>query len=271
MGRRKGLVLAGGAAIVALCVLASCAGGDDTTDVATPTDSQATTTSATSETTAPGSSDGVGTTTTAPAEAGTSTVAQARGDAIGVWRTPNGDDPPAHTLRKADEPNHQVVMLVKQQFGGNWLEVYLPAAPPGSTGWVRVRDVRLSRHRFRIEVSRSAHTLTVYAGDVSALETPVAIGPDAPQPTQGLYIKSLLEPANQTGPYGRYAYGLSGSPTSVDAFATGSGLVGIHGTNAPGTLGHDASRGSMAIGADDLNRLVSSIGLPLGTPVEIVR
>jgi hypothetical protein len=264
--RRKGLAVAGSAAIAVLVTLAACAGDDDAPDVATPSDSRA---SETTETTAasgdPGSTD-----TTAPDE-DTSLVGLARGDSIGVWTTPNEDVRSDRTLRASDEPNGQIVMLVKQELGPTWLEVYLPTAPPGSTGWVQRSDVTLSRHRFRIEIARSTHTLTVYAGEVSALETPVAIGPDAPEAAAGLYIKSLLEPADADGPYGRYAYGLSGSSSRTDAFRSGSGLVAIHGTENQSTLGQDVARGSLAIGAEDLNRLVSSIGLPLGTPVEIGR
>jgi hypothetical protein len=264
--RRKGLAVAGSATIAVLLTLAACAGDDDAPDVATPRDSRATET--TDTTAGPGDPD-TGDATTP--EEGTSLVGLARGDSIGVWTTPNEDVRPDRTLRASDEPNGQIVMLVKQELGPTWLEVYLPTAPPGSTGWVQRSDLTLSRHRFRIEVARSTHTLTVYAGEVSALEAPVAIGPDAPEPSVGLYIKSLLEPADADGPYGRYAYGLSGSASRTDAFQSGSGLVAVHGTGDESTLGQDVTRGSLAIGAEDLNRLVSSIGLPLGTPVDIVR
>jgi hypothetical protein len=119
-------------------------------------------------------------------------------------------------------------------------------------------------------VARSSHTLTVYAGDVSALETPVAIGPDAPQPTDGLFIKELIQAPDPAGPYGRYAYGLSGSSSRAEDFEATAGVVAIHGTNDEGSLGQDMSQGSLAIAGRELDRLVSSIGLPLGTPVAIV-
>jgi hypothetical protein len=260
--RRKGLAVAGSAAAVALLALGACAGDDDEPDVATPSESRSTETTAESEPS--------GATDASAPEEGTSLVGLAKGDSISVWTTPNDADEPARALRAADEPNGQIVMLVKQELGPTWLEVYLPTAPPGSSGWVRRRDLDLSRHRFRIEVARSTHTLTVYAGEVPALDTPVAIGPDAPQPATGLYIKSLLEPADATGPYGRYAYGLSGASSRAENFESGSGLVAIHGAGDSSTLGRDAGSGSLAIAGDELNRLVSSIGLPLGTPVEIV-
>ncbi|HEY8527344.1 MAG TPA: L,D-transpeptidase [Acidimicrobiales bacterium] len=268
MPRRNGLAaLVAAFVLVALPALGGCAGGDDDDDVATPDapadESSDAETTASSETT----------TTTAPeAEPDdlTSLVAQARGAMIDVWDTPVEAGQPARTLRADDEPSGHVVLLVRQELGPTWLEVYLPIDPVGTTGWIRRDDATLSRHRFRIEVSRSAHTLTVYAGEVSALETPVAIGPDAPEPADGLYIKDLIETPDPSGPYGRYAYGLSGSTAQAEDFAAGSGVVAIHGTDDESTLGRDADRGALAIAADDLDRLVGSIGLPLGTPVEIL-
>jgi hypothetical protein len=268
--RRKGLVRALAAltlVVVIVPALGACAGGDDDDDaeVATPGDAPATRTPETTDDAGPGE------TTTTDDETGdaTSLVGQARGDSIGIWSTPDEVGQPDRTLR-ADEPSGHIVLLVKQEFGPTWLEVYLPTAPAGRTGWIRRDDVMLSRHRFRIEVARAAHTLTVYAGEVSALETPVAVGPDAPEPTDGLFIKELIQTPDAAGPYGRYAYGLSGSSSRAEDFQAGTGVVAIHGTNDEATLGQDVARGSLAIGADELDRLVSSIGLPLGTPVEIV-
>jgi hypothetical protein len=259
--RRKGLVPLGFVAVAAL-VAGACANGEDDPDLATPADEETTSTTApadASETTEPGAAD----------EA-TSLVAQAREDSIGVWSSPSEVEQPARTIRSSDETSSQVVMLVKQELGPDWIEVYLPTAPAGDTGWIRRADVELSRHRFRIEVALGAHTLTVFAGNVAAVETPVAVGPDVPTAAAGLFIKDLIEAPDPGGQYGRYAYGLSGSYNGVEDFEAGTGVVGIHGTPDTGTLGTDAPSGSLAIGGDELDRLVGSIGLPLGTPVTIV-
>jgi hypothetical protein len=264
--RRKGSALGAVAAVVVILLASGgCAGGDEA-DVTTPRDTQAT--EPTETTDDPGASETAE--SGAPADEATSLVGQANGESIGVWTSPNEVDPPDQTIQAADQASGEVVLLVKQELGPTWLEVYLPTAPAGSTGWVRRDEITLSRHRFRIEVALSSNTLTVYAGEVSALETPVAVGPDAPQPTAGLFIKNLIETPDANGPYGRYSYGLSGSSSRVESFEAGTGVVAIHGTDHEGTLGQDTASGSLAIAADDLDRLVSSIGLPLGTPVEIL-
>jgi hypothetical protein len=259
--RRKGLARLGSLAVAAL-LTGACANGEDDPDLTTPADDETTSTTA--------STDASETTESGQADEATSLVAQARGETLGVWSSPSEVDRPERTIRRSDETSSQVVMLVKQELGPDWIEVYLPTAPTGDTGWIRRADVELSRHRFRIEVALGAHTLTVFAGNVPAIETPVAVGPDLPTAADGLFIKDLIEAPDPNGPYGRYAYGLSGSSNGVEDFDAGSGVVAIHGTSNTGTLGTDAPSGSLAIGGDELDRLVGSIGLPLGTPVTIL-
>ena len=47
-------------------------------------------------------------------------------------------------------------------------------------------------------------------------------------------------------------------------------MIGFHGTNQPTAVGTDASVGCLAMTDADILRLVEEIGLPLGTPVEVV-
>ena len=173
------------------------------------------------------------------------------------------------TLSADDEVSGQVVCLVVEQVG-SWVEVRLPSGPTERTGWVARDDVVLSRHRFRIEVSLSARDLTLYTGEVVAVTAPVALGPDAPPAGEQRFIKDLVQPPDPTGPYGTYAYGLSGSDNERDKFIAGRGVVALHGTGDPSMLGGDAPSGSIAVGSDVVGRLADTIGLPLGTPITIV-
>jgi lipoprotein-anchoring transpeptidase ErfK/SrfK len=155
--------------------------------------------------------------------------------------------------------------------GRDWLEVELPTAPAGHTGWIKRADVTLSRHRFRIEVSLSDHTLTLHTGEAEALTARVAIGTvDTPEPGTTLFINDLVKPPNPTGPYSRYAYGLSGTTNDLAAFQAGQGVVAIHGVADPSTLGRDVPIGSIAVAPDVITRMVETYGLPLGTPVDVV-
>lgn len=188
-----------------------------------------------------------------------------------VWASPRGGGPAIETLVPAQQTSGNVVCVVVRERGDDWLEVALPTAPAGHTGWIKRADVTLSRHTFRIEVSRSDHTLTLYAGDVDALSARVAIGTaDSPRAGMTLFIKDLVEPPNPDGPYARYAYGLSGSANDLAAFRAGSGVVAIHGVTDPSMLGRDVLVGSIAVDPDVMTRMVERYGLPLGTPVEIV-
>ena len=189
-----------------------------------------------------------------------------------VWESPDDRERAVETVRADQQISGQVVCLVVRERPGDWLEVELPTAPAGHTGWVKRADVTLSRHRFRIEVSVSDHTLTLHTGEAEALTARVAIGTaDTPEPGTTLFIKDLVKPPNPTGPYSRYAYGLSGTANDLAAFQAGRGVVAIHGVADPSTLGRDVPTGSIAVAPDVMTRMVEAYGLPLGTPVDVVQ
>jgi lipoprotein-anchoring transpeptidase ErfK/SrfK len=172
-------------------------------------------------------------------------------------------------LDPADEVSGQLVFLVKDQVS-DWLEVYLPVRPNGSTGWLRRGDVELSEHRYRIELSLSDRRLVVFRADDVIMDEPVGVGTeDTPTPGGVYYLKELLRPPDPDGFYGPYAYGLSGfSDTAID-YNGGVGVIGIHGTDDPSTIGRDVSHGCIRLKNESITRLVEEIGLPLGTPVII--
>lgn len=151
------------------------------------------------------------------------------------------------------------------------VEVYLPVRPNGSTGFVDVDDVTIAPITHRIEVELAAHTIRVYDRDQVVLEETIGVGrEDRPTPGGVYYIKELLQPPSPDGPYGVYAYGLSGFSNVLTSFNGGQGVIGIHGTNEPEALGSDVSSGCIRLHNDAITRLVEEIGLPLGTPVEII-
>jgi hypothetical protein len=140
----------------------------------------------------------------------------------------------------------------------------------GSSGFILERETVLTRHRYDIEISRSAHTLVVNAAGVTAYTEQVAIGPDTPPAGTSTYIKEVLLPP-EGSPYNArsYVYGLAGAPNSEQDFADGARVVALHVVADPATLGKDAPTGSLGVQNDVLARLYEDIGLPLGTPVEI--
>jgi hypothetical protein len=245
------------AAVVALLVVGVACSGSDEPDLGPP-----------SNVTRLGDADRTDPDTTRAGQ--TFHVAQAVDAELVVRKAPQDSADELTTLRAADDVSGMIVCLVAQELGDDWLEVYLPTGGSADTGWVQRDDVTLSRHRFRIEIALSEHTMTVYTGTTVALSAPVALGPDAPDAGARLFVKDLVQPPDPAGPYRTYAYGLSGSTDDLDAFLAGRGVVAVHGTDDPAELGGDAPRGAIGVDGAVVTQMVEGIGLPLGTPVDVV-
>ncbi|HEV8653035.1 MAG TPA: L,D-transpeptidase [Actinomycetes bacterium] len=196
-----------------------------------------------------------------------STVAQARVRRVAVYAAP-GAPAPARALANPQPSGAPLVFLVRQRRAA-WLQVLLPVRPNGSTGWIRAGEVRLAQHDYRIVVALKAHQLTVYRGNRVVEREPIAVGKrDTPTPGGLYYTKELLRAPDPTGPYGPYAYGLSGFSNVLRSFAGSDAVIGIHGTNDPGALGHDISHGCIRMSNAGITKLAKL--LPLGVPVQIV-
>ncbi len=205
--------------------------------------------------------------TAAPAAApGTIYVAQAIPAQVAVFPAA-GATAPQTTLANPNENGAPLVFLV-EQVQGDWIKVDLPIRPNGSTGWVKATDVKLAADPYRIDIALSAHRLVVHKGDQVVADEPIGVGrSETPTPGGTYYIKELLRPPNPNGAYGPYAYGLSGFSNVLTDFNGGDGVIGIHGTNDPSTVGHDVSHGCIRLNNKAIEALVPV--LPLGTPVHI--
>lgn len=194
------------------------------------------------------------------------TVAEATGGAVPVFSAP-GDPAPATSLRSPNEFGVPRVFLVKARQEG-WAQVLLPMRPNGSAGWIRESDVKLEQHNYRIQVQQSAHLITVWSGDTVMLQEPIGLGKaGTATPCGEYYITELLRPANPRGPYGPFAFGLSGFSDVLYRFAGGNGQIGLHGTNDPSGLGRNVSHGCIRMSNSGISKLAEV--LPLGTPVYI--
>jgi lipoprotein-anchoring transpeptidase ErfK/SrfK len=124
-------------------------------------------------------------------------------------------------------------------------------------------------------VELGAHRITAYQGAEVLLSEPIGVGTsEAPTPGGLYYTKELFEPLDsagrisRNGPYGPYAYGLSGFSDVLFDFGGGDGQFGIHGTNDPSGLGRDVSHGCIRMSNAGITLLAQT--LPLGVPVEIL-
>jgi len=245
---------------IVVLLLAGCSGGGDkrpaATGTARPPDTVGLTTTVAPPTT----------TTTIPVP--TYVVATAQVARVGVYPEP-GAAAPARTFA---HPNPTYgsprVFLVKEE-QGDWLNVYLPARPNGSTGWIKASDVSLSEHHYRIEVALSEHKMMVWEKNDVVYEAPVGVGQAATPSTQGIFYTTELIAVvpDQRAAYGPFAYGLSAYSEVLYDFGGGDGQMGIHGTGDPSSVGRSVSNGCIRMTNDAITHLRGL--LPIGVPVEI--
>jgi lipoprotein-anchoring transpeptidase ErfK/SrfK len=204
----------------------------------------------------------------APAAAADSVVAQAKAEVrvVPVYRTPGAAKP---FIRLGNPNRHGVprVFLVKERRAG-WERVYLPLRPNGITGWIRDEHVELARNPYRVRVSLGGKTLTVVRSGRVVHRERAGVGRSVvPTPRGTYYLVELLRQPDPGGVYGPYAFGTSAFSNVLYRFGSGPGQIGLHGTNAPWSLGTNASHGCIRISNAGITKLARL--LPLGTPITI--
>jgi len=213
----------------------------------------------------------------APVPTGSSLTATAANPGeLAVYDAPDAATVPARTMTNPrlinNDPKAAVplLFLVKDTPDTNcdFVEVYLPVRPNGTTGYVKRADVQLTPNPYRIEVNLGEFNLKVYKDDQPIMDTVIAEASDnTPTPGGLYYTTELVKTPNPDGVYGPYAYGLSGFSEVLQTFNGGPGQLGIHGTNQPERLGSKVSHGCIRLSNDDITTLAGI--LPLGVPVVI--
>ncbi len=193
-------------------------------------------------------------------------IATVTGDSIDV-RVEQGGDEVLETLANPNEFGADRTFLVERD-EGLWLEVLLPVRPNGTTGWVRSDEVTLTSTDYRVEVDVSEFAFTVLEGEEEVRSGVIGTGEsETPTPEGRYYFTELLQPPDPEGPYGVYAFGLSGFSESLETFAGGPGQLAVHGTNDESALGQRVSHGCVRVSNEDITWMAEN--LPIGTPVEI--
>ncbi|MCM3923921.1 L,D-transpeptidase [Frankia sp. AiPs1] len=248
-----GIPFVAAALLAAGCLLGACSGPAAPTRPATPAPP--------ARVTAPPA----GTGTAAPAKV-RHLVAQAVVPEITWFATPDTAAPQGRLAN----PNREGVPLVfaVEERRAHWLLVQLPVRPNGSRGWLRAEDTRVTETPYDLRVDRSAHRLTVLRDGAVIARLPVGIGTGGtPTPSGRFYLTELLRPADPNGPWGPYAFGLSGFSDVITQFNGANGIIGLHGTNRPDLVGTDASHGCIRLRNADIAKLAGI--LPIGTPIFI--
>ena len=196
----------------------------------------------------------------------TTLVAKARGE-MEVFAEPDAPEPETTLPETTILGTVTVATIVSGPIDG-WAEVMLPIRPNGSTGWVKIDAVDLFVVEGRLVVDLSEKTLTYYRNGEELLSSPVAIGtPRNPTPTGHFYVTDNVTLANPGSPWGPHALGLSGRSDTITEYNGGDGIIGIHGTNRPGSIGNAASLGCVRLPNDVITSIHELVAI--GTPVEI--
>lgn len=194
----------------------------------------------------------------------TSVVARPIHAVVDVYASPSSRTPFAH-LSPSDS-----LLVVDTALQPYWVKVGLVRRPNGSTGWVRGGDVALSRDSYFLRANTTTHRLTLFRSGIAVDSVPVGVGRSVlPTPTGTYFLATLLKQPNPNGVYGPYAFGLSAFSNVLQSFGGGPGEIGLHGTDAPTSVGSDQSHGCLRV----TNTVIEHFAriLPLGTPIQIVR
>ena len=260
---RRGWVAA---CVVTVLALSAC-GGDGAPQATPPTTGPVPTTVS-----SPAATTAAPTTTV---DATVTKVAVAKQPTVEIYTSPVQPEP-ARTL---DNPQPSgaapggefVLRMLVVEDRGEWLKVLLPIRPNGSNGWIRRSAVDLETHNYRAKVELGEHRLTVWKGNEILLQEPVGVGASGRTPTtRGLFYTIELYPVipSQRAAYGPWAFALSGYSEVLTSFGEGgTGVLGLHGTGDPSSIGRDVSNGCIRMSNTGITTLAET--LPLGVPIEI--
>jgi hypothetical protein len=152
--------------------------------------------------------------------------------------------------------------------GRDWVQLRVPGRPNGRTGWV----VRGSLARFHIththlRVNRHTLRAVLYRDGRPIWRSRIGVGtPSTPTPSGHYIVRERFRIAKPGGIYGPYAFGTSAY--SVLSDWPRGGVVGIHGTDAPGLIPGRPSHGCVRLRNTAILQLARL--MPIGTTVRII-
>jgi hypothetical protein len=191
-------------------------------------------------------------------------------DSVAVRTRPDPSSNVIGRFRRMTEFGVRQVFALKApatgQDGALWYRAMLPIVPNGSEGFVPADTLQLSRSSYRLVVDRASLHLSVYKDCQLLKRYLVGIGkPSTPTPAGKFYLTGLFKPPTGSA-YGAYAYSLSAFSEVLTDWPLG-GIVGLHGTNDPSSIGKPDSHGCIRMWNADITEIASMV--PVGTPIEI--
>jgi hypothetical protein len=194
-------------------------------------------------------------------------VAQAGGE-VAVYAA-YGDQEPVRNLEATTVIGTPTALAVLEGPERGWARVLVPGRPNGAEGWVETGDMSLFVVHGVVEGDLSERTLRYLENGVEMISTEVGIGSERnPTPTGSFFVTDRVTLADPNSPWGPHALGLSARSETITEFNGGDGIIGIHGTNRPQSIGDAASLGCVRVPNDVIARLHQLV--EVGTPVTII-
>ncbi len=190
---------------------------------------------------------------------------------VAVRRAPSRTAPVITTLRqfRPDFRLRAVLALSERMTHTgepSWYRITIPGRPNGRTGWIPAAAANVSPVDRWLVVYRGARKFELYVDGRLRRTGPVAIGARGTETPLGLfYVQSRFVPT-QYPILGAYAFETSGYSKLSDW--PGGGVVGVHGTNTPWSIGQAVSHGCVRLRNSDILALRRYVRV--GTPIKIV-
>jgi len=147
-----------------------------------------------------------------------------------------------------------------------WFQIRVPKRPNGSKGWVPRSALRLRTVTTLFELDKSRQKAKLLRNGEKVWQSSVGIGaPGTPTPSGNYWVRERLSNLGGNAAYGPWAFGTAAYSRLSDW--PGGGVVGIHGTNAPGLLPGRVSHGCIRV--PNWNILKLKELMPVGTPIWI--
>jgi len=171
-------------------------------------------------------------------------------------------------LTEDNAPERYLVLRSKLGRGGHpWLQIRIPRRPNGSKGWVPRHALgRLRVLTTSLEIDKRRLKARLYKDGREIWTSSVGIGaPATPTPSGRYWIRERLSNLGGNAAYGPLAFGTAAYSRLSEW--PGGGVIGIHGTNAPGLIPGRPSHGCVRV--PNAKILALDKLMPVGTPVWI--
>jgi lipoprotein-anchoring transpeptidase ErfK/SrfK len=188
-------------------------------------------------------------------------------EAVSVYSEPGGTEP-KRLLEPTTILGSTTVLTVLEGPRAGWARVMLPGRPNGSAGWVLTDGMSLFAVEGTLTIDLSDRTLTYRVGEAEVLTSEIGVGSSRnPTPIGRFFVTDTVTMADPNSAWGPHALGLSARSDTVTEYNGGDGIIGIHGTNSPSSIGQATSLGCIRVPNEVITRLHGMVRL--GTPVEI--